>query len=94
MSDSSGTSNIIGKEVWIYDFRTNIHFTLKQHPLAFEDLADFIQCYKPGSIAKRKQTWDEEKNPEGRWRKSSYGEIIENLEAGIESFKEIYEALE
>ena len=20
------------KEVWIYDFRTNIHFTLKQHP--------------------------------------------------------------
>ncbi len=115
------------KDVWIYDFRTNMHFTLKQHPLAFDDLADFIQCYKPGSIAKRKQTWDAEKNPEGRWRKFSYDEIlardktslditwikdksltdldnlpepdvlaqeiIENLEAGIESFKEIYETL-
>lgn len=116
------------KEVWIYDFRTNMHFTLKQHPLTLEDLADFIECYKPGSLGKRKQTWDVEKNPEGRWRKFSYEEIlardktslditwikdksltdldnlpdpdvlaleiIENLEAGIESFKEIYEALE
>lgn len=116
------------KEVWIYDFRTNIHFTLKQHPLAFEDLSDFIECYEPGNIAKRKQTWDAEKNPEGRWRKYSYDEIItrdktslditwikdksltdldnlpdpdvlaleiiDNLEAGIESFREIQAALE
>ena len=28
------------KEVWIYDFRTNIHFTLKKNPLKLEDLQD------------------------------------------------------
>ena len=111
------------KEVWIYDFRTNVHFTLKKNPLRFEDLADFITCYKPDNIAKRKETWHEEKNPEGRWRKFTYKEIIardktslditwlrdksltdldnlpepdeiareiiENLEAGLESFREI-----
>ena len=115
------------KEVWIYDFRTNIHFTLKENPLKLEDLKDFIDCYKSANIKKRKETWDEEKNPEGRWRKFSYdeilardktslditwlkdksltdldnlpdpdvlaGEIIENLEAGIECFKEIYKTI-
>ncbi len=115
------------KEIWIYDFRTNIHYTLKKNPLKLEDLADFIECYKPGAINKRKETWHPEKNPEGRWRRFLYedilardktsldiswikdksltdldnlpdpdvlaGDIIENLEAGIDSFKEIYEAL-
>jgi type I restriction enzyme M protein len=111
------------KEVWIYDFRTNIRFTLKRNPLKFEDLADFISCYKPDNIHLRQETYHSESNPEGRWRKFSYseivmrdktslditwikdnslkdldnlpdpdvlaGEIIENLQAGIDSFKEI-----
>ena len=33
------------KEIWIYDFRTNVHFTLKQHPMTDADLLDFIACY-------------------------------------------------
>jgi type I restriction enzyme M protein len=115
------------KEIWIYDFRTNIHFTLKKNPLKLEDLKDFIECYKPSNINKRKETWHSEKNPEERWRKFTYeeiiardktslditwikdksltdldnlpdpdvlaNEIIENLEAGIESFKEVYNAV-
>jgi type I restriction enzyme M protein len=36
------------REVWIYDFRTNIHFTLKKNPLRFEDLADFIHLLLSG----------------------------------------------
>lgn len=32
------------KEVWFYDYRTNIHHTLKKKPLRFEDLQDFITC--------------------------------------------------
>ena len=32
------------KEVWIYDYRTNIRHTLKKNPLKFEDLTDFIEC--------------------------------------------------
>ena len=64
------------REVWIYDFRTNIHFTLKKNPLQFADLADFIACYKPENIAKRKETWHPETNPEGRWRRFTYEEIL------------------
>jgi type I restriction enzyme M protein len=115
------------KEVWYYDYRTNIHHTLKKKPMRFEDLADFIKCYKPENRHKRKPTWDADKNPEGRWRKCSHEEltardktsldvfwlkdksltdldnlpepdelaeeIIENLEAGLNSFREVLGSL-
>lgn len=60
------------KEIWIYDFRTNVHFTLKQHPMTYADLEDFITCYNPGNRHLRKETWSEE-NPDGRWRKFIVG---------------------
>jgi type I restriction enzyme M protein len=41
-----------------------------------EDLKEFTDLYKSGERLKRKETWDEEKNPEGRWRKYSYAELI------------------
>jgi type I restriction enzyme M protein len=63
------------KEVWIYDYRTNVQHTLKTNPLKFEDLSDFIKCYKPENRHKRKQTWSET-NTDGRWRKFTYEEII------------------
>ena len=63
------------KEIWYYDYRTNIHHTLKKNPLKFDDLKEFIDCYNPKNRHKRKQTW-REPNPEGRWRKYSYEEII------------------
>ena len=114
------------KEVWIYDYRTNIHHTLKKKQMATEDLAEFVQLYTPGNRHKRKETWSQE-NPEGRWRKFSYeeilardktnldifwlkdqsltdldnlpdpdilaNEIIENLESGLNSFREIMETI-
>ncbi len=33
------------KKLWIYDLRTNMHFTLKTNPLKREDLDDFVECY-------------------------------------------------
>lgn len=114
-------------EVWVYDYRTNIHHTLKKNPLNLEVLKDFIACYNPSNRYKRKETYHQETNPEGRWRKFSYEEIIardktslditwlkdksladfdnlpapevlandiiENLEAGLESFREIMATL-
>ncbi|MBI5551685.1 MAG: SAM-dependent DNA methyltransferase [Desulfobacterales bacterium] len=62
--------------VWIYDYRTNIRHTLKKSPLKFEDLEEFIVCYNPSNRNKRKESWHPEKNPEGRWRKFSYEEIV------------------
>ena len=60
------------KEIWIYDFRTNMHFTLKQQPMTYADLEDFITCYNPKNRHLRKETWSEE-NPDGRWRKFIVG---------------------
>ena len=119
----AASKNAWTKEVWYYDYRTNIHHTLKKKPLRFEDLTDFITCYNPQNRHVRNELWDEQTNPEGRWRKFSYEQItardktsldifwlkdksladldnlpepdelaldiIENLEAGLASFREV-----
>ena len=36
------------EQLWVFDFRTNQHFTLKQNPLRPEHLAEFVEGYKPG----------------------------------------------
>lgn len=63
------------KEIWIYDYRTGIHHTLKQKPMREEDLADFVECYCPGELHKRKETYSES-NPDGRWRKFDVEDIL------------------
>ena len=106
--------------MWVYDYRTNVHHTLKKNPLRFEDLQDFVSCYNPANRFLRQA---QEPAEESRWRKFTYEEIIardktsldiswikdksladldnlpdpeelaadiiENLEAGLESFREI-----
>jgi type I restriction enzyme M protein len=64
------------KEIWYYDYRTNVHHTLKKNPLKLDDLRDFINCYQPGNRHTRKETFNAETKPEGRWRKFSYDEIV------------------
>jgi type I restriction enzyme M protein len=73
------------KEVWIYDYRTNIHHTLKKKQMTTEDLAEFVQLYNPGNRHKRKETWSEA-NPEGRWRKFSYEEILARDKTNLDIF--------
>lgn len=60
------------KEIWYYDYRTNINHTPKKNPLTSNDLKEFISCYK---TKLRKETWSS-KNENGRWRKFKYDEII------------------
>jgi len=110
-------------EIWYYDYRTNVHHTQKKNTMRFEDLGDFIKCYHPENRHKRRETFNPDKNPDGRWRRFTYDEIVsrdktslditwlkdksltdldslpdpdvlaadivENLEAGLESFREI-----
>lgn len=73
------------KEVWIYDFRTNVHFTLRQHPMTDADLQDFIQCYHPENRHERTETWSQE-NPEGRWRRFTVDEILERDKTSLDIF--------
>ena len=65
------------KNVWVYDFRTNIHFTLKQNPMTESSLDDFVKCYNPTNIEERKATYST-KNQDGRFRKYTLKEIKEN----------------
>jgi type I restriction enzyme M protein len=64
------------EKLWIYDLRTNQHFTLKTNPLKREDLDDFVACFKPENRHERRSTWSEKK-PEGRWRAFSYQELLQ-----------------
>lgn len=74
------------KNVWIYDYRTNIRHTLKEKPLQKTDLADFVACYCPENRHKRKETYHAETNPEGRWRKFSYEEIVARDKTSLDIF--------
>ena len=63
------------RTVWVYDLRTNKHFTLKTRRLTRADLDEFVACYRQGARHTRAATWSEE-NAEGRWRPYSYDEIV------------------
>ena len=71
------------KKVWIYDLRTNLHFTLKTKPLKRTDLDEFVGCYKPENRHVRTATWSEEA-PEGRWRAYIYDEIVARDKASLD----------
>lgn len=73
------------RKLWIYDLRTNIHFTLKQNPLCREDLDDFVACYNPKNRRDRKPTWSEE-NPDERWRVFTYDELIARDKVNLDIF--------
>jgi len=51
------------EQLWIYDLRTNMHFTLKENPLKREDLNEFVACYSAKNRHDRKPTWRDEKDP-------------------------------
>lgn len=73
------------KEIWFYDLRTNMHFTLKQHPMTDSDLEDFIACYNPENRHERKETWSDS-NPDGRWRKFSIDDILKRDKTSLDIF--------
>jgi len=66
------------EKLWIYDLRTNQHFTLKTNPLQRSDLDDFVGCYNP---ANRHQRTENE-----RFRAFSYDELIRRDKASLDIF--------
>lgn len=59
------------KEVWFYDYRTDIKHTLATNKLERHHLDDFVSCYN-----NRVETFDAENNPQGRWRKYPIDDIL------------------
>jgi len=66
------------KKLWIYDFRTNEHFTLKTNPLKRADLDDFVACYHADNRHKRKET--------DRFHAFTYDELIKRDKASLDIF--------
>ena len=64
------------EKLWIYDLRTNKHFTLKQNPLRYENLKDFIECYNPKNRRDRKDT--------ERFKSFTYNELIKRDKANLD----------
>ncbi len=65
-------------KLWIYDFRTNTHFTLKEKPMKFEDLNDFIKCYSPNNRHTRTET--------ERFHVFTYDELIQWDKTSLDIF--------
>lgn len=66
------------EKLWIYDLRTNMHFTLKTDPLKLEDLEDFIKCYSPDNINARIET--------ERFHCFTYEELIRRDKVNLDIF--------
>ncbi len=66
------------EKLWIYDLRTNQHFTLKENPLKDEHLQDFIHCYNPGNRHQREET--------ERFKLFTYDEILQRDKVSLDIF--------
>ena len=66
------------EKLWLYDLRTNIHFTLKTNPLRLDDLQDFIKCYNPENRHERKET--------ERFKCFKYDELVQRDKASLDIF--------
>jgi type I restriction enzyme M protein len=64
------------RTLWVYDLRTNMHFTLKQNPLSLADLEDFIACYKPEDRATRVES--------ERFKLFTYDELLQRDKVSLD----------
>lgn len=72
------------KEIWFYDYRTGIKHTLVTNPMQRHHLDDFVKCYNSDNISGRVETYDADKNPNGRWRKFSVDEITKRDKTSLD----------
>ena len=73
-----GSAKAATSKIWIYDLRTNKHFTLKEYPLNERDLEDFVKCYNPENRHKRKET--------ERFKCFNYEDILKRDKTNLDIF--------
>ncbi|MBR0529355.1 MAG: N-6 DNA methylase [Ruminococcus sp.] len=56
------------KDIWVYDYRTGVKHTMATKPMTRAHLDEFVECYCSGHMQDRKETYDKETSPNGRWR--------------------------
>ena len=66
------------RDLWIYDLRTNHHFTLKASPLRRPDLDDFVSCFNPDDRLSRQET--------ERFHRFSYEDLVGRDKVNLDIF--------
>lgn len=74
------------QKLWIYDLRTNLHFTLKENTLKRSDLDDFVACYNPKNRIDRKES--------ERFKAFTYEDLVKRDKVNLDIFWLKDEALE
>lgn len=65
--------------LWVYDFRTNQKFTLKDRPIKRPDLDDFVECYRPKHARHTREETE-------RFRRFTYEELIARDKLNLDIF--------
>ena len=65
------------ERLWVYDLRTNQHFTLKQNPLRRKHLDEFVECYAPGKARSERVVSE-------RFRFFTYDELMARDKANLD----------
>ena len=63
-------------KLWVYDLRTNKHFTQKESPLRRSDLDDFVSEYKTGKVQNRVES--------ERFKSFTYEELMAREKANLD----------
>ena len=61
------------KDIWFYDYRTDVKHTLATNKLQRHHLDDFVACYNANP---RVETYNEDTARDGRWRKYTVEDIM------------------
>ncbi|TML69351.1 MAG: SAM-dependent DNA methyltransferase [Actinobacteria bacterium] len=64
------------RELWVYDLRTNQHFTLKQNPLRYEHLQDFVEAYSAEDRRARSES--------DRFKRFTYDELLQRDKVSLD----------
>jgi type I restriction enzyme M protein len=64
-------------DLWVYDLRTNQHFTQKQNPLRRHHLDEFVSCYRPGEPRSSRAESE-------RWKRYGYDELAARDKANLD----------
>jgi type I restriction enzyme M protein len=66
------------QKLWIFDLRTNRHFTLKESTLKRSDLDDFVACYSPKNRHARKES--------DRFKSFTYEDLLKRDKVNLDIF--------
>jgi type I restriction enzyme M protein len=84
------------QKLWIYDLRTNMHFTLKENPLKRSNLDDFVGCYfgRLGSPAPPTDGSRHTRVETERFKSFTYDDLMKRDKVNLDIFWLKDEALE